>query len=80
MEAVGSISQRQFDVVIERDAEGYYVASVPQLHGCHTQAHSLDEVKSRIREAIELCLEVEGAPEHPKARIENTRVIGVDLR
>jgi predicted RNase H-like HicB family nuclease len=54
---------RQFDVVIERDEEGYYVASVPQLPGCHTQARSLDEVTLRIREAIELCLEVEGAPE-----------------
>ena len=49
---------RQFDVVIERDKEGYYVASVPQLSGCHTQARSLDEVTQRIREAIELCLEV----------------------
>jgi predicted RNase H-like HicB family nuclease len=55
---------RQFDVVIERDEEGYYVASVPQLPGCHTQARSLDDVTTRIREAIELCLEVEGAPEH----------------
>ena len=54
--------QRQFDVVIERDAEGFYVASVPQLPGCHTQAQSLDEVMARIREAIQLCLEVEGAP------------------
>jgi predicted RNase H-like HicB family nuclease len=53
----------QFDVVIERDSEGYYVASVPQLPGCHTQARSLDEVSDRIREAIELSLEVEGAPE-----------------
>ena len=54
---------RQFDVVIERDSEGYYVASVPQIPGCHTQARSLDEVTERIREAIELCLEVEGTPE-----------------
>jgi predicted RNase H-like HicB family nuclease len=53
---------RQFDVVIERDEEGYYVASVPQIPGCHTQARSLDEINARIREAIELCLEVEGAP------------------
>ena len=53
----------QFDVVIERDEEGYYIASVPQLPGCHTQARSLDEVTQRIREAIELCLEAEGAPE-----------------
>ena len=35
---------RQFDVVIERDSEGYYVASVPQIPACHTQARSLDEV------------------------------------
>lgn len=53
----------QFDVVIERDAEGYYVASVPQFPGCHTQARSLDEVTARIREAIELCLELQGTPE-----------------
>ena len=47
---------RQFDVVVERDAEGYFVASVPALPGCHTQARSLDELMARIREAIELCL------------------------
>ena len=48
---------REFSVIIERDAEGYYVASVPALHGCHTQAKSLDELMVRIREAVELCLE-----------------------
>lgn len=51
---------RQFDVVVERDSEGYFVASVPSLPGCHTQAKSLDELMQRIREAIELCLEVQG--------------------
>jgi predicted RNase H-like HicB family nuclease len=58
----GNLLQRQFDVIIERDDEGFYVASVPQLPGCHTQARSLDDLTQRIREAIELCLEVEGAP------------------
>ncbi|MGA3024722.1 MAG: type II toxin-antitoxin system HicB family antitoxin [Bryobacteraceae bacterium] len=48
---------------MERDEEGFYVASVPQLAGCHTQPRSLDEVTQRIREAIELRLDVEGAPE-----------------
>jgi predicted RNase H-like HicB family nuclease len=57
--------QRQFDVIIERDSEGFYVASVPTLRGCHSQARSLDEVMDRIREAIELCLEVEGDPVEP---------------
>ena len=51
---------RQFDVVIERDEEGVYVASVPQLPGCHTDGTSLDQLMAEIREAIELCLEVEG--------------------
>jgi predicted RNase H-like HicB family nuclease len=53
----------QFDVMIERDSEGFYVASVPQIPACHTQARSLDKVSERIREAIELCLEVEGRPD-----------------
>lgn len=51
-------SKREFSVIVERDAEGYYVASVPELPGCHTQACSLDKLIVRIREAIELCLEV----------------------
>lgn len=55
--------QRDFDVVIERDAEGFLTATVPALRGCHPQASTLDELLDRVREAIELCLDVEGAPE-----------------
>jgi len=55
--------RKEFNVVIERDSEGYYVASVPSLKGCHTQARSLDVLMLRIREAIELCLEVQGEAE-----------------
>ena len=54
--------ERTFDVVIERDEDGFYVASVPSLPGCHTQAQSLDSLTERIREAIELYLEAEGEP------------------
>ena len=49
-----------FDVVVERDEEGIYVASVPALPGCHTQAESLDQLMERIKEAIALGFEVEG--------------------
>jgi len=52
--------RREFSVIVHRDEEGFYVASVPELRGCHTQARSLDKLMQRIREAIELCLEVEG--------------------
>ena len=56
---------RAFNVIIERDSEGYYVATVPELRGCHTQAKSLDTLMKRIREAIELCLEVESEEMEP---------------
>jgi predicted RNA binding protein YcfA (HicA-like mRNA interferase family)/predicted RNase H-like HicB family nuclease len=52
--------KREFNVVVERDRDGVYVASIPELKGCHTQAKSLDELMERIREAAELCLEVAG--------------------
>jgi len=48
---------RKFTVVIERDEEGYYVATVPALRGCHTQAKNLNALMKRIREAVELCLD-----------------------
>ncbi len=53
---------RELDVVIERDADGSFAARVPALEGCHTQGKSLDELMDRVREAIALCLEVEGPP------------------
>ena len=56
-------TKRDYNVVIERDSDGYYVASVPSLPGCYTQAKSLDTLMKRIQEAIELCLEVEQADE-----------------
>ena len=51
---------RDFNIIIERDAEGYFVGTVPALKGCHSQARSLDKLIERMREAIELCLDVEG--------------------
>ncbi len=50
---------REFNVLIEEDEDGILVGSVPELPGCHTQARSMEELLVRIREAIELCLEVQ---------------------
>lgn len=49
-----------FPVIIEQDEDGVYVATVPALRGCYTQAKTLAELDERVREAIALCLEVEG--------------------
>lgn len=51
--------KKEFTIVIEQDEDGIYVASVPELEGCHTQAKTLDELRVRIKEAIQLYLEVE---------------------
>ncbi|MBI5189544.1 MAG: type II toxin-antitoxin system HicB family antitoxin [Nitrospirae bacterium] len=48
-----------FSVIIEQDEDGYYVATVPALKSCYTQARSMDELIPRIKEVIELCLEEE---------------------
>ncbi len=63
--------QHEFSVIVERDEDGYYVASVPALPGCHTQARSLDKLQERIKEAIALCLEVK------ETEPANTEFIGV---
>ena len=65
---------KEFDVVVEMDADGYYVASVPALQGCHTQARSLDKLMARIQEAIALCVEIEGLPAVPNKFIGVQRV------
>lgn len=49
--------KRKFTVLIEQDEDGYYVATVPALHGCHTQAKNLDALMKRVREVSQLCLE-----------------------
>ena len=50
-------ARRKFTVLIERDEDGLYVATVPALRGCHTQAKNLDTLMKRVREVVQLCLE-----------------------
>ena len=66
----------EFSVVIEKDEDGYFVASVPALRGCHTQAKSLDVLMKRIREAIELCLEVEEPVSNELIGVQRVAVMG----
>ena len=51
------MEKKAFTVVIEKDEEGWLVADVPELQGCHTQAKSMDELIKRVKEVIELCSE-----------------------
>ncbi len=50
----------EFNVILEKDESGWYVASVPEIQGCHTQGKTIPQVLERIKEAIEVCLEADG--------------------
>ncbi len=54
-----------FSVIITQGKDGMYVAHVPTLRGCHTQAKSLPVLHKRLQEAMELCVEVEQGKKQP---------------
>ena len=50
--------KKEFQIIIEKDQDGFFISEVVGLRGCHTQARTLEELISRTKEAIELYLEV----------------------
>ncbi|MBI5816290.1 MAG: type II toxin-antitoxin system HicB family antitoxin [Nitrospinae bacterium] len=63
--------KREFTIVIEQDEDGYFVADVPSLPGCHTQAKSMDVLLKRTKEAVSLYLDAN------KTKFPQTNLIGV---
>ena len=47
---------KEFNVIIEKDSSGWFIADVPELHGCHTQGKTKKEVIENIKEVISLCV------------------------
>jgi len=70
----------KFSVLVERDEDGYYIASVPELPGCHTQARTLDELTGRVKEAIELYLETEGTKTEGKVELVGVQFVEVPAK
>ncbi|HLC31304.1 MAG TPA: type II toxin-antitoxin system HicB family antitoxin [Candidatus Nanoarchaeia archaeon] len=52
----------EFNIIIEKDEEGWYISEVVGLQGCHTQAKTIEELIKRTKEAIQLYLESEPEP------------------
>lgn len=48
-------------IVVERDEDGLYVASVPLLQGCYTQGETYEEALENIKDAIKLHIETRRA-------------------
>ena len=49
---VGQVKTK-YTVTYERDADGWWVASVRGLKGCHTQGKTISQARERVREAME---------------------------
>ena len=56
-----------FTILIEQGEDGAFIATVPSLRSCYTQASTIPELLSKTQEVIELCLEVE--KENPPCQI-----------
>ena len=67
---------KEFTVIIEQDEEGFFIAEVPELRGCHTQAKSLDTLMKRIKEAILLCIEVQ-TEKRPRTHLVGVQKVAV---
>ena len=65
-----------FHVIIEQDEDSGYIGKVPELRGCLSQGDTLDELMANIKEAIELCLEVQ-AEEKSSVMEEQIKFVGV---
>lgn len=68
--------KKEFTVIIEQDKEGFFIAEVPELRGCHTQAKSLDVLIKRVKEAILLCIDVYGK-KYPVANLIGVQKIAI---
>ena len=44
----------RYTIIIEKDADGVYIAPCPALQGCHTQGDSYEEAMKNIKDAINL--------------------------
>ena len=45
---------KDYTVYLKRDADGWWVASVRGVPGCHTQGRTIEQTLARVREALGL--------------------------
>ena len=67
---------RTFHVLLAQDEDGGYIGKVPELAGCVSQGDTLDELMNNIKEAIELCLEVQSGKK-TLTPLEQIKFVGV---
>jgi len=46
----------RFQVIVEQDEDGMFIAECPALSGCYSQGRTFEEALANVREVIEMCL------------------------
>jgi predicted RNase H-like HicB family nuclease len=66
---------KRYTAIFERDESGLWLARIPSIPGCHTYGRTLEQARTRLREALGLWID---HPEH--AVIEEAIRLSADLR
>ena len=45
-----------FQIIVEQDEAGYFVAECPALKACYTQGKTFEEVVNNIKDVLAMCL------------------------
>ena len=65
-----------FQVVIEQDEDGVFVAECPALQGCYAQGDTFEEALENIKDVVAMCIE-ELKEEKKKVNLKYPEVIGI---
>ncbi len=68
------MKRQKVTVLIEQDEDGYYVATIPALRSCYTQAKSLPVLRKRIEAVIKLCLAYEKPAKQQFVAVEQVEI------
>jgi predicted RNase H-like HicB family nuclease len=70
--------KHEFQIVVEQDEAGYYVAECPAFKACYAQGSTYEEVIDNIRDVIALCLaDLKGKKLPPQPEIIGVRRVQV---
>lgn len=53
-------AKSKYAVSLARDKRGWWVATVSEVPGCHTQGRTIEQARERVREALQAWFDLEG--------------------
>ena len=67
--------KKEFTVIIEKGLDGYWIGSVPEIPGCHTQGKTKAELLKHVKEIIPVLLELQSKKRLAAPLVEIQRVV-----